>query len=130
MPSSRVEGRGEREEREQRAAAERVVDAMVDALALAGLPPLPGLSAGRVTVTPDGVHVEIGGCTVRALRALAEHVTAHAGCTGRVLRGETVPSGLAELPGLPHRVRYRDEPTAPPQEHHDPARLPPHPDRR
>ncbi|GAA1236050.1 hypothetical protein GCM10009665_27820 [Kitasatospora nipponensis] len=82
------------------AAAERAVDAMVDALAVAGLPPLASLAAGRLTRTPDGVHVQIGGCSVGTLQAIADHIAAHARCTGRILRGETVPTGLAELPAL------------------------------
>lgn len=84
--------------RELREAAERAVATMVDALALAGLPPLVSLAAGRVTLIADGVHVEIGGCNVRTLQAIADHIAAHAACLGRVVRGTAVPTGMAELP--------------------------------
>ncbi|WP_035804416.1 hypothetical protein [Kitasatospora mediocidica] len=91
--------------RELREAAERAVAAMVDALALAGLPPLVSLTAGRITLFAEGVHVEIGGCNVRTLQAIADHIAAHAGCLGRVVRGETVPTGLAELPCVRGELR-------------------------
>lgn len=84
--------------RELREAAEQAVDAMVDALALAGLPPLLSLAAGRISLLPEGVHVEIGGCNVRTLQAIADYIAAHAACLGRVVRGEAVPTGMAELP--------------------------------
>ena len=100
MPGSGVESQDDRMLRELRKAAGRTVTAMVDALALAGLPPLPSLSGGRVTIMEHGLHIEIGGCNIRTLQAIADHIEAHAGCMGRVIRGETVPTGLAELPPL------------------------------
>lgn len=84
----------------QREAAERAIAAMEDALALAGLPPLPGLLAGRVSPTSAGVHVELGGCSVRVLQAIADYLTDHTRCTGRVVRGEIVPTGMVELPAV------------------------------
>ncbi|GAA1229771.1 hypothetical protein GCM10009665_20250 [Kitasatospora nipponensis] len=86
-----------RDDRAQRDAAERVVDELVAALELAGLPPLPALAAARLTNTPLGVHVELGGCGVRVVQALAGHLTAHARCTGRIITGTVLPPGLAEL---------------------------------
>ncbi|GAA1239685.1 hypothetical protein GCM10009665_33010 [Kitasatospora nipponensis] len=100
MPNISFESPDERFVREQRAAAMRTVTAMVDALALAGLPPLVSLAAARVTWTPHGVHIELGGCGVRTLQAIADHISEHAHCTGRVIPGHTLPSGLAELPGV------------------------------
>lgn len=79
---------------EQRAAAEGAVAAMEDALALAGLPPLAALAAGRVTVTPAGVHVELGGCSTATLLAIAHYLADHARCTDRV------PPWMAQLPSL------------------------------
>ncbi|WP_329563340.1 hypothetical protein [Kitasatospora sp. NBC_01266] len=101
MPSSSVDPTGDRDPRELREAAERAVAALVDALALAGLPPLVALEGGaRITVTRAGAHIEIGGCGVRTLTAITDHIAAHAHCTGRVVRGSVVPTGLAELPSL------------------------------
>ncbi|MEY9943359.1 hypothetical protein ABH937_000414 [Kitasatospora sp. GAS1066B] len=101
MPSSRVELPEDREIRELREAAERAVRAFADALAVAGLPTLPGLAGGgRISRTPAGFHVEIGGCGVRTLEALTHYVVDHAHCLGRVVRGEALPARLAELPGV------------------------------
>ncbi|MDH6114491.1 hypothetical protein P3T36_000891 [Kitasatospora sp. MAP12-15] len=87
--------------RELREAAQRAVDALVDALQLNGLPPLPGLEGGRVTLHPRGVHIEIGGCNVRTVQAIADFLKDHARCSGRVLPGTAVvPTGLAELPAV------------------------------
>ncbi|MDH6131374.1 hypothetical protein P3T37_000743 [Kitasatospora sp. MAA4] len=82
---------------ELREAAQRAVGALVDALELNGLPPLPGLEGGRVTVSPYGVHIEIGGCNVRTVQAIADCLKDHACCSGRVLPGTVVSAGLAEL---------------------------------
>ncbi|MCX4749647.1 hypothetical protein OG455_29740 [Kitasatospora sp. NBC_01287] len=103
MPSSSVEPA---QEREQREAAEHAIAAMVDALALAGLPPLVGLEGARITITTAGAHIAIGGCGTPALQAIADHIAAHARCTGRILRGSVVPTGLAELPGLRIELRH------------------------
>ncbi|MDH6115180.1 hypothetical protein P3T36_004099 [Kitasatospora sp. MAP12-15] len=83
--------------RELREAAQRAVDALVDALELNGLPLLPGLEGGRVTLLPRGVHVEIGGCNVRTVQAIADCLKDHARCSSRVVPGAVVPAGLAEL---------------------------------
>lgn len=82
---------------ELREAAQRAVDALVDGLRLNSLPALPGLEGGRVTLTPHGVHIEIGGCNVRAVQAIADFLRDHARCSGRVVSGAVVPTGLAEL---------------------------------
>ncbi|MDH6108467.1 hypothetical protein P3T36_003889 [Kitasatospora sp. MAP12-15] len=83
-----------------REAAQRAVDYLVDGLAVNGLPALPGLEGGRVTLMPHGIHVEIGGASVRTVRAIADFLHEHAHCDGRVIPGEIVPSRLAELPTL------------------------------
>ncbi|MDH6115964.1 hypothetical protein [Kitasatospora sp. GAS204B] len=107
MPSTSVESPEDRACREQREAAELAVAALVDALALAGLPPLVALEGGaRITITPAGAHIEIGGCGVRTLTAITDHIAAHAHCTGRVLRGSVVPTGLAELPSLREELSH------------------------
>jgi hypothetical protein len=98
MHSTSVEPPQDRLVRELRAAAEQAVDALVDALALNSLPPLPGLAGARITVLPGGVHVELGGCNVRTLQAIADCLAAHARCTDRVVQGASLPPGLAELP--------------------------------
>lgn len=91
--------------RELREAAERAVDALADALALNGLPPLVGLEGCLITLLPHGAHVQLGGCNVRTVQALADFLKAHARCSGRVLSGTVVPSGLAELPAVRRELR-------------------------
>lgn len=86
--------------RDLREAAERAVDALADALALNGLPPLLGLEGCLITLLPRGVHIQLGGCNVRTVQALADFLTVHARCSGRVLPGTVVSSGLAELPAV------------------------------
>ncbi|MCX4749753.1 hypothetical protein OG455_30290 [Kitasatospora sp. NBC_01287] len=107
MPSSGVEPPEEREVREARAAAERAVARLVDALAVAGLPPLPSLEGGgSITRTTAGYHVQLGGCGVRTVEALTQYVVDHARCTGRVVRGELLPARLAELPGVREEMSH------------------------
>ncbi|WP_329565364.1 hypothetical protein [Kitasatospora sp. NBC_01266] len=91
-----IETDHQRMARELRAWAEASVQKLEDAFALAELPPLVG--AGRITITPEGIHVELGGVSVRTVLALSDFVLAHARCLGRVQQGEIVPTGLAELP--------------------------------
>lgn len=105
MPNSRVETAEDHMVREVRETAERAVRALVDALSLAGLPPLLGLEGGRITLTDHGVHIELGGCNVRTLLAIAQYLTDHAACAGRVIRGEVVPSGMAELSSVRDELR-------------------------
>jgi hypothetical protein len=105
----RLESAEQRRERELRALAERAVQLLVDALALAGLPPLPSLEAGRVTLCGGGVHIEVGGCNPRTLEAIAAYIAAHARCLDRVVRSAAMPAGLAELPAVRGEVRNSEE---------------------
>ncbi|MFI9273698.1 hypothetical protein ACIGXM_23730 [Kitasatospora sp. NPDC052896] len=84
--------------------AERAIRSLADTLDLAGLPPLVGLEAFRITVTPAGAHVELGGCGARALQAISDYLAAHTRCLDRVIRGVTLPARLAELPTLPREL--------------------------
>ncbi|MFI9275110.1 hypothetical protein ACIGXM_31015 [Kitasatospora sp. NPDC052896] len=86
-----------RQELDHRAEAELAVRTLVRALEVAGLPPLVGLEAFRITNTRHGAHVELGGCGARTLLAIAEYLLAHALCVARVIPGAAVPAGLAEL---------------------------------
>ncbi|MDH6109752.1 hypothetical protein P3T36_005447 [Kitasatospora sp. MAP12-15] len=80
-----------------REAAQQAVDALVGALRLNNLPALPSLEGGRITLTPHGVHIEIGGCNVRTVQAIADCLMDHARCSNRVVPGTVVSSGVAEL---------------------------------
>ncbi|WP_329568309.1 hypothetical protein [Kitasatospora sp. NBC_01266] len=105
MPSSSVDPAESGAAREQREAAELAIAALVDALAVAGLPSLVALEGARITITPVGAHIELGGCGSRVVQAIADHIAAHACCTGRLVRGSLVPTGLAELPAVRGELR-------------------------
>jgi hypothetical protein len=102
---ARLETEEQRITRELRALAEEAVRALEDALRVAGLPPLPSLAAGRITITEHGVHIHLGGCNPRTMVRLAQWIRAHARCTGRITPGSTLPPPLAQLPTLLPEVR-------------------------
>jgi hypothetical protein len=112
VSSSSVDISLDPQERAWRAEAQDAVDGLADALALAGLPPLPALAAGRITLTEVGVHIELGGCGVRTVRALTAYLTEHARCRGRIVPGGLVPVASPELSGPPAEL-----PAAPPGRH-------------
>jgi hypothetical protein len=107
---TRLETEEQRMVRELREWAEDAVQRLENALAVAGLPVLPSLSAGRITITPDGgVHVQLGGCSPRALFRLADWIEAHARCAGRIVPSAAVSGRVVQLPVLQSEVRAGDE---------------------
>lgn len=93
-----IEGPEERRIREFHAQAVRAIRALVRSLDLVGLPQLPGLEAEMARGMAHGGHVQLGGCNAVVAQALADFVADHAHCTGRIIPGEVLPAGLAELP--------------------------------
>lgn len=67
--------------------AARAADALVDALRLAGLPPLVSLSPDCATGLANGGHVQLGGANAQTVMAIAQFIRAHAVCTRRILPG-------------------------------------------
>jgi hypothetical protein len=102
----RLETEEQRAVRELRSLAEMAVQRLEGALRAAGLPVLPSLAAGRITVTADGVHIHLGGCNPRTMVALADWIEAHARCTGRILRSAPLPAQLAQLSHLHDELRH------------------------
>ncbi|MFE0462266.1 hypothetical protein ACFW1A_23740 [Kitasatospora sp. NPDC058965] len=117
----RLETQEQRRIREFRELAEYAVQRLEGALRISGLPFLPSLAAGRITITEYGAHINLGGCNPHTMLALADWVEAHARCTGRIARGAILPARLAELPVLHSKLRKHD---AEEEEPTDPARLP------